>query len=48
MLKTMQDEDEQCPQTFLDGVAETDVVVPACADMLDGDRCSMRYKYALQ
>ena len=40
MLKKMQAEGAQCPQAFLDGVAETNVTAEPCADALEGGRCT--------
>eukprot|EP01050_Picozoa_sp_SAG11_P032604 SAG11_NODE_10675_length_812_cov_2.099579_1_plen_181_part_01 len=39
-LKALQDRG-QCPPTVLDNVAATEVKAPGCADLWDGDRCSL-------
>eukprot|EP01051_Picozoa_sp_SAG22_P011042 SAG22_NODE_1033_length_5921_cov_9.527482_5_plen_644_part_00 len=39
-LKTLHDEGH-CPDADLDGVGETTVKAPDCADRMEGDRCSM-------
>eukprot|EP01050_Picozoa_sp_SAG11_P007859 SAG11_NODE_667_length_7841_cov_19.517954_3_plen_521_part_00 len=39
-LKTLQDRG-QCPPTVLNSVAATEVKAPGCADLWDGDHCSL-------